>query len=80
MNSIRFIESTALSELLILKCWIGSEDMPLTWKLIFPLRYRSFSNQAGTGLDSLLVNSSKDFVELVKMMLVYDPEERITAR
>lgn len=40
----------------------------------------NFPPKAGTGLESLLANQSKDFVDLVKQMLIYDPDERITAR
>lgn len=36
--------------------------------------------KAGTGVDNLLNSSSKEFINLINMMLVYDPNERISAR
>lgn len=39
----------------------------------------NFPTQKGTGIDKLLSHISKECLDLLKMMLTYDPEHRITA-
>ena len=39
----------------------------------------NFADKQGSGIDRLLPNVPKDCVELIKAMLVYDPEERISS-
>ena len=39
----------------------------------------NFPPQNGTGIDKLLPHAAKDVVELIESMLIYDPDERITA-
>lgn len=39
----------------------------------------NFPPKHGTGIDRLLPNVSKDCIDLIKLLLIYDPEERITA-
>ncbi|CAD8177307.1 unnamed protein product [Paramecium pentaurelia] len=40
----------------------------------------NFPYKVGTGLDNLIPHAPKDLVDLIKQMLVYDPEERINAK
>lgn len=40
----------------------------------------NFPQKVGTGIDNLLTHASKDAIDLIRQMLVYDPEERITAK
>lgn len=39
----------------------------------------NFPQKLGTGIDKLLPHVSADCLDLLKQMLVYDPEKRITA-
>lgn len=39
----------------------------------------NFPTKHGTGIERLLTGTSKDCIDLIKLMLMYDPEERITA-
>lgn len=39
----------------------------------------NFPERAGSGLESLLLNAPKDCIDLLKLLLAYDPEDRITA-
>jgi renal tumor antigen len=39
----------------------------------------NFPSKHGTGIDRLIPNASKDAVDLIKLLLIYDPEDRITA-
>ena len=39
----------------------------------------NFPSKHGTGIDRLLPGIPKECVELIKLLLAYDPEERITA-
>jgi renal tumor antigen len=39
----------------------------------------NFPTKQGTGIDKLIPNVPKDCVELIKLLLIYDPEERISA-
>lgn len=39
----------------------------------------NFPPKSGTGIDRLMPNIPKDCVDLIKSLLIYDPEERITA-
>ena len=39
----------------------------------------NFPDKQGTGIDRLLTGVNKDCVDLIKALLIYDPEERITA-
>lgn len=39
----------------------------------------NFPSKQGTGIDRLLPNVPKDCTDLIKLLLTYDPEERITA-
>jgi renal tumor antigen len=39
----------------------------------------NFPAKHGTGIDRLMPGIPKDCVELIKSMLIYDPEERTTA-
>ncbi|KAM3129476.1 hypothetical protein pb186bvf_018380 [Paramecium bursaria] len=40
----------------------------------------NFPTKSGTGIDNLLPHASRDAIDLIKQMLIYDPEERITAK
>ena len=40
----------------------------------------NFPAKHGTGIDRLLPNVGKDCIDLIKLLLVYDPEERVTAQ
>lgn len=40
----------------------------------------NFPPQQGTGIDKLLPNASKDCLDLIKKLLAYDPDDRITAQ
>lgn len=39
----------------------------------------NFPAKHGTGIDRLMPGIPKDCLDLIKSLLVYDPEERITA-
>ena len=52
--------------------------------IIFILRHAThmeinFPPKHGTGIDRLIPNASKECIDLIKLLLIYDPEERITA-
>ncbi|CAD8179014.1 unnamed protein product [Paramecium octaurelia] len=40
----------------------------------------NFPNKHGSGIERLLQGQTKECIDLIKMLLVYDPEERITAQ
>ena len=40
----------------------------------------NFPPKVGTGLDKLVPHGSPEFLDLLKKMLIYNPEERISAR
>ncbi|CAD8071310.1 unnamed protein product [Paramecium primaurelia] len=40
----------------------------------------NFPSKVGTGLENLIPHAPKDLVDLIKQMLIYDPEERINAK
>ena len=39
----------------------------------------NFPDKQGTGIDRLLNGVNKDCIELIKALLIYDPEERINS-
>ena len=39
----------------------------------------NFTPKHGTGIERLLPGVPKDCLDLIKLLLIYDPEERITA-
>ena len=39
----------------------------------------NFPPKQGTGIDGLLPNASKETLDLMKAMLAYDPDDRISA-
>ena len=39
----------------------------------------NFPLQAGTGIDKLIPHASKEAIDLIKLLLIYDPDDRITA-
>lgn len=39
----------------------------------------NFTPKTGTGIEKLIPNAPKDCVDLIKSLLIYDSEERITA-
>ncbi|CAK71892.1 unnamed protein product (macronuclear) [Paramecium tetraurelia] len=40
----------------------------------------NFPSKVGTGLENLIPHAPKDVVDLIKQMLIYDPDERINAK
>ena len=39
----------------------------------------NFPYEVGTGIDKYLQHTSPDCIDIIKQLLIYDPEQRITA-